>query len=134
MKYKPPRAEAIYFWPIYSGRGGGGHGTLAPPPGSATGFTDHPRLELSGQIRPMFWFSFRLRRGSVSHGGKTSWCWRQNQETHNVHRSGRCHFMLIRSHFRKCSTLQQWIYFHSLSTPCIYCRLVLFEYSLVRFV
>ena len=31
MKYKPPRMVAIFFWPIFTGRGGG-HGPLAPPP------------------------------------------------------------------------------------------------------
>ena len=31
MKYKPPRAAAIFFLPIFY-RPGRGHGTLAPPP------------------------------------------------------------------------------------------------------
>ena len=35
MKYKPPHMAAIFFWPIFTGEGGG-HGPLGPPPGSAT--------------------------------------------------------------------------------------------------
>ena len=31
MKYKPPRVAAIFFWPIYTGQGGGAMAPLAPP-------------------------------------------------------------------------------------------------------
>ena len=31
MKYKPPCMAAIFFWPIFTGQGGG-HGPLAQPP------------------------------------------------------------------------------------------------------
>ena len=31
MKYKPPHSAAIFFCPIFTGRGGGGMAPLAPP-------------------------------------------------------------------------------------------------------
>ena len=31
MKYKPPRLAAIFYDYFFKGRGGGGHGPLAPP-------------------------------------------------------------------------------------------------------
>ena len=34
MKYKPLHSAAIFFWPIFTGQGGG-MAPLAPPPGSA---------------------------------------------------------------------------------------------------